>query len=95
MGTMVSFQATEIAGVTRTDNSRHNELKTTTMEEQKKLYRSRKNRVLGGVCGGLGSYLNIDPVLLRVIWAVLFFAGGMGLLAYIIAWIIMPEEPSS
>jgi phage shock protein PspC (stress-responsive transcriptional regulator) len=41
----------------------------------------------------LGSYLNIDPVLLRVIWAVLFFAGGMGLLAYIIAWIIMPEEP--
>ena len=64
-------------------------------EQAKKLYRSTKDRVIGGVCGGLGDYLNIDPVLLRVLWAVMFFAGGMGLLAYIIAWIIMPEEPSS
>ncbi len=62
-------------------------------ETVKKLYRSTKDRVLAGVCGGLGEYLNIDPVLLRVVWAVFFFAGGMGLLAYIIAWIIMPEEP--
>ncbi len=63
-------------------------------EQVKKLYRSAKNRVLGGVCGGLGDYLNVDPVLLRVLWAVFFFFGGMGLLAYIIAWIIMPEEPA-
>ncbi|MFH1161275.1 MAG: PspC domain-containing protein [bacterium] len=66
------------------------------MEEQvKKLTRSRKDRVIGGVCGGLAKYMNTDPVLLRVIWAIFFFAGGMGLLAYIIAWIIMPEEPVS
>ncbi|MBL7139062.1 MAG: PspC domain-containing protein [Bacteroidales bacterium] len=64
-------------------------------EQVKKLYRSTKNRVLGGVCGGLGEYLNVDPVLLRVLWAVFFFFGGMGLLAYIIAWIIMPEDTSS
>ncbi len=61
-------------------------------EQVKKLYRSKKDRVLGGVCGGLGEYLNTDPVLLRVLWAVFFFVGGMGLLAYIIAWIIMPEQ---
>jgi len=61
--------------------------------EPKRLYRSRPDRVLGGVCGGIGKYFNIDPVLVRVVWAVSFFAGGVGLLAYIIAWIIIPEEP--
>ena len=60
--------------------------------ETKRLYRSVKDRVLGGVCGGLGKYINIDPVLVRVVWAILFFAAGAGLLAYIIAWIIVPEE---
>ena len=53
--------------------------------EPKRLFRSRKDRVIGGVCGGMGNYFNIDPVLARVIWAVLFFAGGVGLLAYILA----------
>ncbi len=62
--------------------------------EPKRLFRSRKDRVIGGVCGGMGNYFNIDPVLARVIWAVLFFAGGVGLLAYILAWIIVPEEPA-
>jgi phage shock protein C len=61
--------------------------------EAKRLYRSVNDRVLGGVCGGLGKYLNIDPVLVRVVWAILFFAAGAGVLAYIIAWIIVPEEP--
>jgi phage shock protein PspC (stress-responsive transcriptional regulator) len=62
--------------------------------ETKRLYRSRKERIIGGVCGGLGIYFNIDPVFTRLIWAVLFFFGGIGLLAYIIAWIIVPEEPT-
>lgn len=61
--------------------------------ETKRLYRSRKERIIGGVCGGLGNYFNVDPVFTRLIWAVLFFFGGIGLLAYIIAWIIVPEEP--
>jgi len=60
--------------------------------EPKRLYRSRKERIIGGVCGGLGYYFDIDPVFIRLIWAVLFFVGGIGLLAYIIAWIIVPEE---
>ena len=60
--------------------------------EPKRLFRSRKDRIIGGVCGGLGNYLNVDPVLVRVVWAILFFAAGVGLLAYILAWIIIPEE---
>jgi len=63
--------------------------------EPKRLFRSRKDRILGGVCGGMGSYFNLDPVLVRVVWAVLLFAAGVGFLAYIIAWIIIPEEPAS
>ena len=61
--------------------------------EPKRLFRSRKERIIGGVCGGLGKYFNLDPVIMRLIWALLFFFGGIGLLAYIIAWIIVPEEP--
>jgi phage shock protein PspC (stress-responsive transcriptional regulator) len=61
--------------------------------EPKRLFRSKIDRVLGGVCGGIGKYFNIDPVLVRVLWAVSFFMGGVGFLAYIVAWIIIPEEP--
>jgi phage shock protein C len=64
-----------------------------TTSDIKRLYRSRKDRVLGGVCAGIGSYFNVDPVLIRVAWAVAFFAGGVGFLAYLLAWIIVPEEP--
>ncbi|MGE5424118.1 MAG: PspC domain-containing protein [Syntrophothermus sp.] len=63
--------------------------------EPKRLFRSRKDRIIGGVCGGLGNYLNMDPVIVRVVWAIAFFAFGAGLLAYIAAWIIIPEEPMS
>ena len=63
--------------------------------EPKRLYRSRKDRILGGVCGGLGNYFNLDPVLMRVIWVALLFAAGIGVLAYIISWIIIPDEPVS
>lgn len=61
--------------------------------EKKKLFRLRTNKVVGGVCGGLGEYLGIDPVIIRIIWAALIFMHGFGLIAYIIAWIIIPEEP--
>jgi len=50
------------------------------------------DRVIGGVCGGLGNYFNVDPVIIRVVTAALFFAGFIGLLGYIIAWIIVPAE---
>lgn len=60
----------------------------------KRLYRSRTNKILGGVCGGLGNYFNVDPVLIRLLWVIfIFISVGAGVLAYIIAWIIIPEEP--
>jgi len=59
----------------------------------KRLYRSRTDRMIAGVCGGLASYFNIDPVIVRVIAVVALLAGFGGGLAYIILWIVVPEEP--
>lgn len=59
----------------------------------KRLYRSKNDRVIAGICGGIGKYLEIDPVLIRVIWVILIFFGGTGLLAYLIAWLLIPREP--
>ncbi|NOY88792.1 MAG: PspC domain-containing protein [FCB group bacterium] len=59
---------------------------------EKRLYRSSTNKIIGGVCGGLGEYFEIDPVLIRILTVLLFLASGFGLLAYIIAWIIIPKE---
>lgn len=61
--------------------------------ESKRLYKSATNRVLCGVCGGIGEYFNVDPTLIRLIFIVLLFIAGSSLLAYIIAAIIIPEEP--
>ena len=60
----------------------------------KRLYRSGKERVLGGVCGGMGEYLDVDPTVIRLIW-VLFtlLSFGIGIIAYLIAWIIVPRNP--
>lgn len=60
--------------------------------EPKRLYRSRRNRMLAGVCGGIAEYAGIDPTIVRLIAVVLGCMGG-GLLAYIIAAIVIPDEP--
>lgn len=61
--------------------------------EQKKLVRSRMNKMICGVCGGIGEYLNIDPTVVRLIWAIASVCSiGMGLLVYITAAVVMPEE---
>jgi len=60
---------------------------------EKRLYRSRKFRVFGGVAGGLGAYFNMDPVIMRVIFVIVTLMHGLGILAYIIMWIVIPEEP--
>lgn len=62
------------------------------MNTAQKLYRSRRGKVLGGVCGGLGDYLNIDKVIIRIMFVLLFLFGGSGLLVYIILWIALPEQ---
>ncbi|MDE6662617.1 MAG: PspC domain-containing protein [Lachnospiraceae bacterium] len=59
--------------------------------DYKKLKRSGSNRMICGVCGGLGEYLNVDPTVIRILWVFCAFALGSGILAYIIAAIIMPE----
>jgi phage shock protein PspC (stress-responsive transcriptional regulator) len=62
----------------------------------KRLYRSKTRRMLGGICGGLGDYLDVDPTVIRLVWAVLtIFTWGIWLLIYIIAWVIVPEEEPS
>ena len=60
----------------------------------KKLYRSNTNKMLTGVCAGLAEYLNIDPTIVRVIWALVALSGA-GLLAYLICALIIPEKPSN
>lgn len=60
---------------------------------QNKLYRSRTDSTIGGVCGGLGDYFNVDPTFIRIVAVLLVFAKGFGILAYILAWIIIPHEP--
>lgn len=58
-----------------------------------KLRKSKSNKIIAGVCGGIGEYLNIDPVIIRIIWVILTFAPGFpGLLAYIICALIIPED---
>lgn len=59
----------------------------------KKLYRSYKDKMLGGVAGGLAEYFSIDPTLVRLIFVISLFVGGAGIIAYIILWIVVPEEP--
>lgn len=58
----------------------------------KKLYKSR-TPVICGVCGGIGEYFGIDPTIIRVIWAILAFCFGTGILAYIICALIIPQRP--
>ena len=60
----------------------------------RRLYRSRTDTVLGGVAAGLAHYLNADPALVRIAWAILVpITSGAAFLAYIVAWIVIPEEP--
>jgi phage shock protein C len=65
----------------------------TPPQADKKLRRSRSNCKIAGVCGGLGDYIGVDPTLIRLVWVLAVFFAGTGILAYIIAWIVMPEEP--
>lgn len=60
---------------------------------EKKLYRSRTNYMIAGICGGLGEYFSIDPTIIRLAFAFAMVLGGAGFLAYLIAWIIIPLEP--
>ena len=60
---------------------------------EKRLYNANKNKLLCGVCGGIAEYFNVDPTLVRLGWIVFCALGGSGLLAYIIAAVIIPNDP--
>jgi phage shock protein C len=56
------------------------------------IYRSEKNKILGGICGGLGEYFGIDPTIIRIIFVLLTIFGGSGILIYLVLWMILPSE---
>lgn len=60
--------------------------------ENVRLYRSTTDRMVGGVCGGLGTFLNIDPLFVRLLFVLLLFGSDFGLILYILLWILIPEE---
>lgn len=60
---------------------------------EKKLYRSRKNKSIAGVCGGIAEFFKIDVTIVRLIWALAILCAGTGLLAYIVCAFVIPEEP--
>ncbi len=60
---------------------------------KKRLYRSKKEKMIAGICGGIAEYFDADPTIVRLIWAIATLISlGFGLLAYLIAWIIIPEK---
>jgi phage shock protein PspC (stress-responsive transcriptional regulator) len=60
----------------------------------KRLYRSTKNKVIAGVCGGIGEYFGMDPVIVRLVWVLFSLVSfGFGFLAYLISWMIIPKNP--
>jgi phage shock protein C len=63
------------------------------MDPTRKLYRSRTNRQVAGVCGGLAEYFNVDVTLMRVLFILLGLLGATGIILYIAMWIIVPQEP--
>jgi phage shock protein C len=65
----------------------------TPPRSDKKLCRSRTDEKIAGVCGGLADYLDVDSTLVRLVWVLLVLFAGWGVIAYIIAWIVMPEKP--
>lgn len=62
------------------------------MEQEKRLYRSTYDRIIGGVAGGLGEYFVIDPVIIRLLFVLMFLFGGSGIIIYIVLWIFIPEN---
>jgi phage shock protein PspC (stress-responsive transcriptional regulator)/tetrahydromethanopterin S-methyltransferase subunit G len=79
----------------------HDEYEDNTSEYRKKkrkakrLYRDADNKILGGVCAGLGAYFNVDPLWFRLLFVALFFAGGSGLLIYLLLWVIVPTAETT
>lgn len=68
---------------------------TGTVKRKRRLYRDTDNRVMGGVCSGLGAYFNLDPVVIRIFFVILLLANGIGALAYLVLWIAVPKAQTT
>ncbi|HBJ16505.1 MAG TPA: PspC domain-containing protein [Clostridiales bacterium] len=60
---------------------------------EKRLYKSNQNKMIDGVCGGIAEYFGVDPTVVRLLWVLFSLMGGSGILAYIIAAVIIPRNP--
>lgn len=63
-------------------------------DSSRRIYRSRRNQVIGGVAGGVAEYFDIDPTIVRIAWALLGMAWGTGVLVYLICWLVIPLNPA-
>jgi phage shock protein C len=68
-------------------------IRVSAVTARKRLVRPRADRKIAGVCAGFAEYFDLDVTLVRLVWLFVVLVGGTGLLAYVIAWIVMPEEP--
>jgi len=60
----------------------------------KRVYRSKKNKMLAGVCGGIAEYFEVDPVIVRLLLVLLVLMGFAGIILYLVAWLLIPENPN-
>lgn len=93
LGLIISISRERYGTWKRYDQSRR-EYPPEDYRPRKQLYRSSRNKILGGVCGGLGEYMDVDPVVFRIIWIILLFVSfGGAILAYVLMWIVIPRNP--
>jgi len=85
----------EDADETTKSSNKQQKRRYSHQKSNRRLYRDPDNRILGGVCGGLGAYFNNDPLLFRIIFILLLFAGSVGFWIYLILWIAIPEAGST
>jgi phage shock protein PspC (stress-responsive transcriptional regulator) len=77
------------------DDESHSAKERFSSQGYHRMYRDPDNRIIGGVCAGMGAYWDIDPLILRVIFLALVLAGGLGVLTYLILWIVLPEAKTT
>jgi phage shock protein PspC (stress-responsive transcriptional regulator) len=93
MGTIEDFEAADKeSGEATSSKSENNQTYSNYSKPRGRLYRDNNDKFIGGVCSGIASYFNIDPVVVRLLFAILAFATGLGFLAYIILWIVLPPR---
>jgi len=93
MGRPEDFEAETISAGTQSQKSSTGTEQTYTTKKRNRLYRDSSDKILGGVCSGLANYMNVDPAIVRILFAIVTFGGfGFGVLAYILLWIVLPSR---